>query len=197
MDQDKKKPEEPILCNHCQKEIANVKVAFSSENGIIVEEHYLCSKCASVISPQLSQAMTKEDFRDLMSTFFGSDVIDKILKLTAGDGDDFSLTPDKNKTRCLYCGMTLKQFIATRTMGCPHCYDAFTSFYEDLLGAPEPNKRVHTGQRPENAGSVSRRALLTARRKMLQRRLEFALDHEDYIAANKINQKLKKLDETK
>ncbi|BAM04774.1 UvrB/UvrC motif-containing protein [Phycisphaera mikurensis] len=97
-------------------------------------------------------------------------------------------TIGKAPTRvCSSCGLTFSEFREKSLLGCPTCYADFEAQLGPLLERAHEGGTHHVGKTPRRAGGAEQRQLRLAR---LQRRLDEALEAEDYESAAEIRDEL-------
>ena len=88
---------------------------------------------------------------------------------------------------CSNCGLTFAEFREKSLLGCPTCYTDFEGQLGTLLERAHEGGTHHVGKTPRRAGGAEQRQLRLAR---LQRRLDEALEAEDYESAAEIRDEL-------
>ena len=88
---------------------------------------------------------------------------------------------------CENCGLTFAEFREKSLLGCPNCYADFEAQLSPLLERAHEGGTHHVGKTPRRAGGAEQRQLRLAR---LQRRLDEALEAEDYESAARIRDEL-------
>ena len=94
---------------------------------------------------------------------------------------------------CGFCGLTFAQFRETGRLGCPHCYSSFENHLRGLL------RRIHGGT--QHVGKVYLPSDPTAserakRLEGLRRRLQRAVESEDFERAAEIRDLIRALEPT-
>ncbi|MCA9736741.1 MAG: UvrB/UvrC motif-containing protein [Gemmatimonadota bacterium] len=93
--------------------------------------------------------------------------------------------------RCEFCGLTLADFRETGRFGCPHCYVSFEAGLRKLL------RRVHGSSRHVGKVYLSPEAPSADRERRLRglrRKLQRAVDGEDFERAAQIRDQIRALE---
>lgn len=153
-----------------------------------VTELALCEACAKakgLFDPQ-SLTFAEKFFPDELKQHMER-IIQEIgnKKGASKDALPLAVSPDM-LTRCPSCQFTLEDLRRTGHLGCPDCYPVFAAEFDaedssTALGQGAPNAEAD-GQSPE------------AKRKKLERRLNEAIEREDYELAARLRDELKALD---
>lgn len=92
---------------------------------------------------------------------------------------------------CAFCGLTFSDFRETGRLGCPHCYSAFEAHLRGLLrrihGATQHVGKVYL---PADPGQSERDKRLEG----LRRRLERAVEAEDFERAAQLRDQIRSMD---
>lgn len=88
---------------------------------------------------------------------------------------------------CSSCGLAFTEFREKSLLGCPSCYADFEAQLGPLMERAHEGGTHHVGKTPRRAGGAEQRQLRLAR---LQRRLDEALEAEDYESAAEIRDEL-------
>ncbi len=188
-----------VLCCHCHRNPATVKVAFMSDAGGVLNEHFLCEQCASEISPKLTQGLSPEELSELLREFFGSDSLDEMITQATQALDSSDVVGDLEESdvadiTCPYCKTTLRSFQKTGRLGCSRCYRVFRDVcLENIPLWPGDEVARHVGMCPQDGSTVSDRVLHTTRLHALRKQLLVALRSEDYLSAAKLRDQIKRL----
>lgn len=137
--------------------------------------HHLCQACAAEKGLQDSPDPTNYQLLDLIEK-----VSPDSLGVSPG-GDD----------QCAFCGLTFDDFRKTTRLGCPQCYEAFSDHLPRLL------RRIHGGVRhvgkvylpPDPSASEMEKRL-----EGLRRKLERAVESEDFERAAEIRDEIQSLE---
>jgi protein arginine kinase activator len=92
---------------------------------------------------------------------------------------------------CAYCGMKLEEFKKKGRLGCPHCYVTFDTHLRNLLRRLHGNGQ-HIGKvyLPPNPSETQRQDRLAG----LRRKLDHAVESEDFEQAARIRDMIKGLE---
>lgn len=162
-----------MACDNCGSTDAVVHLTQIVNNQM--STHHLCEKCAA--EKGLKSTPDATNFKLL-------DVIDQL-------SDDFSESPYSGAGECSFCGLSFEDFRKTTRLGCPHCYEAFSEQLPRLL------RRIHGGVKhvgkvylpPDPTASEMEKRL-----EGLRRRLERAVQSEDFERAAEIRDQIRSLE---
>lgn len=168
-----------MTCQQCQERPAVYHVTGVVE-GQTVQELHLCERCAAErgVVPQGEAP-----------SFLGG-----LAGLLGGSAEAPSGTAPPAPgaaapaLRCPRCGMTYAEFARTGLLGCPECYDAFSSALQPVIRRAQRRLR-HEGKVPSRTGGsiLRRRELSTLRRELdqavAQQAFERAAELRDRIRA--------------
>jgi protein arginine kinase activator len=168
------------LCTSCQKQFASVHV-LDLKSGVLAGEQHLCQTCAETIGvvqskSQKTTPLTAEILEDLV----GGMVSEKGKSRGRGTGPT-----------CPACGTTLGDFKVRGRFGCGRCYETFRVALLPLLERVHDAPR-HQGRFPTQP-STSRPRLDNLAD--LRRRLEAAIEHENYEEAAPLRDQLRGLEQ--
>ena len=98
---------------------------------------------------------------------------------------------ESGSTRCDYCGLTLDDFKKIGRLGCPHCYVTFDAHLRGLF------RRLHGGT--QHVGKVylppdSTAAERSEQLNRLRRKLQSAVDREEFEQAAKLRDQIHELE---
>ncbi len=159
-----------MKCELCKKNdaVIHIQQIVGKEN----KEIHLCEKCAH---------------KNGISS--NSDKIELSLNELLNGLVDLSPRP-RSEDSCPACGTRLKDFRKNGLVGCPECYSAFreeiAGYLEDFAG-----KVKHTGKYPKRLKAY--KALLVDK-EILKKRLQEAVDNEDYEAAASLRDRISSLE---
>ena len=94
---------------------------------------------------------------------------------------------------CAFCGLTFAKFRETGRLGCPHCYATFETHLRGLL------RRIHGGTQHQGKVYLPTDPTASERAKRLEglrRRLQRAVDSEDFERAAEIRDLIRSLEPT-
>jgi len=106
-------------------------------------------------------------------------------------GSDSMSSGPASSEACPFCGLTFSDFRETGRLGCPQCYETYAVHLQKLL------RRVHGGTQhvgkvylPPDPTSSDRERRLDA----LKRRLQRAVDSEDFERAAELRDEIRSLE---
>lgn len=159
-----------MLCQNCQKRIANVHFTQIINNNKV--EIYVCEQCArdkgqfSFVSPL--------NISDFFSGIMGIDNTNQYI-------------PQVTSVVCKKCGMSYEEFQKTGKMGCESCYEAFGERMKPLIKRLHGSSE-HIGKLP---GRVSKSIKVSKEIDKLKEQLNNAIKNEEYEKAAEIRDKIK------
>jgi protein arginine kinase activator len=162
-----------MVCDNCGSGDAVVHLTQIVNNEM--STYHLCEKCAAAKGLETSPEPVNIPLTDFLAQM-GKD------SPTAGAGDG---------EKCDFCGLTFSDFRETGRLGCPHCYATFESHLRGLL------RRIHGGT--QHVGKVYLPPDPTAsemekRLEGLRRKLQRAVDAEDFERAAELRDKIRALE---
>ena len=134
-------------------------------------EVHLCEECAS------------EEGITVKSPLPINTLLEDFIKSQVSAQDLAGLT-------CSECGTTFAQFRQQGVLGCPHDYDAFDKALGPMIAQAHEGATQHVGKVPNKASDTHKRQHLVMK---LHRKLEDAVEREDYETAAKLRDELKEL----
>lgn len=163
-----------MKCENCGSTEAVVHLTQIVDNQM--STHHLCQRCAAEKGLQDAPDPANSQLLDL---------IEKVAPELPGAG---FVSGDG---QCSFCGLTFDDFRRTTRLGCPHCYEAFAAHLPRLL------RRIHGGVRhvgkvylpPDPTSSEMEKRL-----QGLRRRLERAVQSEDFERAAQIRDEIRALE---
>jgi len=163
-----------ILCQLCNNSRATVHVTdIVPPNGEKRERH-LCEACAE------QEGITMKQHEPINT------ILAKFVQHKVGGG----MQEVANLT-CPHCGVTFREFRSQGLFGCPHDYEVFDQHITPLIERAHGGATRHTGKVPRRLGV---RAGQQAELANLKRRLNEAVDKEDYEAAARLRDHIKALE---
>lgn len=164
-----------MLCQHCQKRIANVHFTQIINNK--KAEMYLCEYCAKEkgqlnVSGPLS-----------ISDFLGG-------LIGVEHTSPYAQNMQAQQVICEKCGMSYEKFQRTGKFGCSSCYELFGDRIQPLLKRLHANIQ-HNGKIPANAAKDIRSSKEIDSLKEL---LSKAIQNEEYEKAAEIRDKIKSIE---
>ena len=162
-----------MVCDNCGSTDAVVHLTQIVNNQM--STHRLCEKCAA--EKGLESAPEPVNF--------------PLTDFLAQMGTDSSAGSEASDASCSFCGLTFADFRETGRLGCPHCYETFTSQLQRLL------RRVHGGTQhvgkiylpPDPSASDLERRLDGLRRKLTR-----AVESEDFERAAELRDEIRSLE---
>lgn len=162
-----------MLCQHCQKRIANVHFTQVVNNNKV--EMYLCEQCAK-----------EKGKLGIETPFSMGDFFSGMMGLANAAN---YLTSVPQQLVCENCGLTYGEFQKIGKMGCSNCYKVFGEKIQPLM------RRLHGSG--EHHGKVPKDVLKTQETskeiEALKKLLNEAIKLEEYEKAAEIRDKLKNL----
>jgi protein arginine kinase activator len=164
-----------MLCDNCGSAEAVTHVTTIKDNQMSVD--HLCEKCAAAKGLESMEAPSAFPLTDFLAQMGGEEVPEGQAELG----------------RCGFCGLTFSDFRETGRLGCPHCWATFEVHLRGLL------RRIHGGTShvgkvylPPDPTATEREKRLEA----LRRRLQRAVDAEDFERAASIRDQIRALEPT-
>ena len=157
-----------MLCSMCKEREA--KVHYTKIVADKIQKVDLCEECAK------SKGMNDPTAFSLADQLFGLGAALEIEQAGGGIG-----------VKCPACGFTQADFKKAGRLGCPECYKTFAEPLEGLLKTMHKGTR-HVGKVPE---SLRQNRDLTDRLKLLQKKLNKAIDREDFEEAAILRDEIK------
>ena len=161
-----------MVCESCRQRDAVVTLTKIVNNQMTTS--HLCEQCAAAEGVESSEGTPNFPLTDFLAQM--------------GDAPEPSGAGD---AACGFCGLTFAQFRETGRLGCPHCYATFETHLRGLL------RRIHGGT--QHVGKVYLPSDPTAserakRLEGLRRRLQRAVDSEDFERAAEIRDLIRSLE---
>ncbi|MBD8027223.1 UvrB/UvrC motif-containing protein [Ureibacillus sp. Re31] len=126
-------------CEHCKERQATVTVT-QVINGQKSEKHY-CEVCAQNFHP-FNLDFHKEEqipIHQLVSNLFGLPVWN--------NGVEKVQSTSQKATQCPKCGFTFRKFLNEGKLGCPQCYETFSTQLPQVLTKIQAGTK-HSGKAP-------------------------------------------------
>ena len=162
-----------MKCDRCGSDAV---VHFTQITGGEMKTMHLCDPCAAEKGLDTTPA-TPASFQ--LSNLLAQMGTGQTGSLSTGEGT------------CGFCGLELSDFREVGRFGCPHCYTSFETGVRGLL------RRIHGGTQhvgkvylPSDPTASDRRARLEGLRKKLDR----AVDSEDFERAAELRDEIRALD---
>ncbi|MEO0479169.1 MAG: UvrB/UvrC motif-containing protein [Planctomycetota bacterium] len=178
-------------CTHCGQSAckngqASVHVLDFDEEGN-VHDHFVCPAVAEAMGFVQQSASTVPNAKLIESLL--SDIGATISTDIQGAPIQPGALP--HGQRCAGCGLTLSEFRKKGRVGCPRCYETFKTHILRLLDRVH-GATTHVGRFP---GQPNARRPKPVTLTDLRQQLERAVDAEDYEAAARLRDALRRLEE--
>lgn len=162
-------------CDHCGSADAVVHLTQIVNNEM--STCHLCEKCAAAKGLETTPEPVNFPLTDFLAQM-------------GGEGEERD-DPQDSGEACLFCGLTFRDFRETGRLGCPQCYETFSAHLHALL------RRIHGGT--QHVGKVYLPPDPTAsemekRLEALRRKLERAVDAEDFERAAELRDQIRALE---
>lgn len=178
-----------MKCQICQERAATIHVTEVREDPDVassdhlrhhVEHQHLCSGCAG----QLELPFVAPPKKGLANPKHMAEIW-KVIQATA------QKQYAQAAITCPECGMSLTEFRAKGRLGCPRCYEVFAKQIGPLLERIH-NATSHVGRVPGQDPAPNDRA---RRLDDLKRRLDAAVEAEDYESAAALRDELREIEQ--
>jgi protein arginine kinase activator len=165
-----------MVCDNCGSTDAVVHLTQIVNNQM--STHRLCEKCAA----EKGLESTPEP-----AAFPLTDLLAQMSKDPAPESEPAA------SQQCSFCGLTFRDFRETGRLGCPHCYETYGPHLQRLL------RRVHGGT--QHVGKVylppdPSASELERRLEALRRKLNRAVEAEDFERAAELRDEIRSLEYT-
>jgi protein arginine kinase activator len=162
-----------MVCDNCGSTAAVVHLTQIVNNQM--STHRLCERCAAEKGLESAPEPTSFPLTDFLAQM----------------GKDPAVDAESPATECSFCGLTFKDFRETGRLGCPHCYETYAPHLQRLL------RRVHGGT--QHVGKVylppdPTASELQRRLEGLRRKLNRAVDSEDFERAAELRDQIRSLE---
>ena len=162
-----------MVCDICGSGEAVVELTQIVNNE--VSTSHLCEKCAAAKGLDTTPEPTNFPLTDFLAQM----------------GEESTGEERPSTVRCTFCGLTFADFRETGRLGCPHCYATFETQLRGLL------RRIHGSTRhvgkvylpPDPTASEMEKRL-----EGLRRKLQRAVDAEDFERAAELRDKIRALE---
>jgi len=94
-------------------------------------------------------------------------------------------------TACKECGMTIREFKQSGTLGCPECYESFSKSLSPLIERAQRGATHHCGKSPRRKGATVDRQHMMRR---LLKELDEAVAAEQYERAAQLRDRLRTME---
>ncbi len=162
-----------MVCDNCGSGDAVIHLTQIVNNEMTT--CHLCEKCAAAKGLETTEASSNFPLTDFLAQM----------------GESGSSPAPASGTACSFCGLTFAQFRETGRLGCPHCYASFESHLRNLL------RRIHGGTQHVGKVYLPPDPTATEREKRLEglrRRLQRAVDSEDFERAAELRDQIRALE---
>ncbi len=159
-----------MLCCFCKQKEA--KVHYSKVEGNKIQKLDMCEECA------------KQKGFDDPTAYALADLL-----LGLGATQEFEGATGGTELKCPKCGFSQTDLKKSGRLGCPECYNTFASGLENLLKSMHKGTR-HVGKVPMAAQQTRD---ITERIKSLQKRLDKAIQDENFEQAALLRDEIKQL----
>ncbi|MBP7088567.1 MAG: UvrB/UvrC motif-containing protein [Candidatus Omnitrophica bacterium] len=157
-----------MLCDVCHKNIATVHLTEIVDDKIV--EMHICQSCAQTKAEELKEHLSIPGF---LGGLINQDREGK----------------RKINLKCPACNLTYEEFKAKGKLGCERCYVIFKEQLLPLLKKIHSSLK-HTGKAPVQ---IDQKVIVESRIEDLRKRLERAIQLEEYEDAAKLRDEIKKL----
>ncbi|MGD2068134.1 MAG: UvrB/UvrC motif-containing protein [Gemmatimonadota bacterium] len=162
-----------MKCDNCGSTDAVIHLTQIVDNEMTV--CHLCEKCAAAKGLETEEEAASFPLTDFLAQM--------------GSGEEKGA--EEETGRCTFCGLTFSDFRETGRLGCPHCYATFEPHLRGLL------RRIHGGTQhvgkvylPPDPSASERQKRLEG----LRRRLQRAVDAEDFERAAQLRDQIRALE---
>lgn len=173
-----------VICEHCKTKQATVTVT-QIINGQKSERHY-CEVCAAQFHPFNVDFQDEEQFplAQLVSNWFG-------LPIWKNETNEKQQSNTQTTASCPGCGFTFRQFLNEGKLGCPKCYDTFSSKLPQVLEKIQSGTK-HNGKVP--GSSKNNYLLLKKQIETTREQLQLAIVEERFEDAAKLRDEIKEME---
>jgi protein arginine kinase activator len=162
-----------MVCDNCGAADAVIHLTQIVNNQMSV--CHLCEKCAAAKGLEASDAPTNFPLTDFLAQMGGEDAPE----------------PTSETGRCGFCGLTFADFRETGRLGCPHCWSTFEAHLRGLL------RRIHGATSHVGKVYLPPDPTISEREKRLEglrKRLQRAVDSEDFERAAELRDQIRALE---
>jgi protein arginine kinase activator len=163
-----------MLCEHCGQNEAVIHLTQIVNNQM--GTFHLCETCAAEKGLEPEPGIAGFPLTDFLAQM---------------GQEPEAKQPKAASTACEYCGLTLRDFKKTGRLGCSHCYVTFDQHLRSLF------RRLHGGTQhvgkvylPPDPSEAERHQQLSR----LRRKLDAAVDREDFERAAQIRDQIRQLE---
>lgn len=166
-------------CDHCHRPATHHSIEVVNHQKI---EKHLCDVHADAEGLSLKSADTP--INELLTNF---------VKLHSGEAVEIGVAKSVEST-CENCGLSYSAFRENSLLGCPQCYQAFETPLGPLLERAHEGGSHHIGKVPRRAGVAEQRQ---AQFQRLRRRLDEAVEAEDFELAVDLRDQIKAMEDAR
>ena len=166
-----------MLCQNCQKRIANVHYTHIVNNNKV--EMYLCEQCAN--EKGQFGFISQLDISSFFPGLIGFGGFENAVSHAASP---------KQRTLCEKCGMSYEDFQKTGKFGCENCYKVYGERIKPLI------KRLHGSEkhRGKFPGKTAGKRRIPEEIARLKKELAAAVRNEEYERAAEIRDRIRNLE---
>ena len=162
-----------MVCDLCGKNQATVHLTEIIDDQMT--ELHLCEECARQKSVQMEQQFGLADLLAGLAEFAGKAAEEKEAV---------------EKTKCSNCELTYDDFKKVGRLGCSECYTSFRKYLLPLLKKIHGSSR-HLGKLPKVKAATAKKV---SELDELRRRLQIAIEREEFEEAANIRDQIKELE---
>jgi len=159
-----------LACQRCQHARATVHITDTVPER---RERHLCEECA-----EKEGIIVKQHYQTT------NEILQQFIKHKVA-------STESNDLLCPNCGLSFREFQTRGTLGCPNDYIAFAPALMPLIERAHEGASQHVGKVPPTAGEGIKRETDLLR---LRRKLESAVESEDYELAARLRDEIKNLE---
>jgi len=160
-----------MQCQICNNKDATIHLTEITD-GVRSEMH-VCEQCAAEQGIAIKSHIP---INELLSSL-----------LAVQPTDDELSDPSEQQAACPTCGFTLDQFRKEGVLGCPNDYEVFAKSLQPLIEKAHNGRIDHCGKLPSRTPADAKKQIKLLD---LRRRLEEAVQNEDYELAAKLRDKI-------
>jgi protein arginine kinase activator len=162
-----------MVCDNCGSGDAVVHLTQIVNNEM--STYHLCEKCAAAKGLETSPDPVNIPLTDFLAQM----------------GQSAAPQGEETDGACDFCGLTFADFRETGRLGCPHCYSVFEAQLRGLL------RRIHGGTQHVGKVYLPPDPSVTEMEKRLEglrRKLQRAVEAEDFERAAELRDKIRELE---
>lgn len=166
-----------MLCESCQKfdaTVHQVQIEYLEDGQPSVREEHLCPQCAQAKGLHLA-APASQSYPEILQKL-SKGLLTPLQQAGASSASGSETTSEP----CPECGWTERDFRQTSRFGCPHDYEHFSEFVEEVL------ERIH-GYTEHSSSDQEGRV------EQLRGELDAAILAEDYESAARLRDAIREL----